>query len=167
MLLIKQGRIVDDPWLKLAEDGTVPATGAILLPYSVWEQQRETLHSRNGPIGIALAGDQPPALIEADVARFELIVLDFPTFKDGRAYSQARLLRERYGFTGELRATGDILRDQFLFLHRCGFDAFEVTTPDSAAAWEAALAEISVTYQPGTDDRTPANVLRQSRSAAA
>ena len=127
MALIKQGRVVDDPWTKVSGDATPPAAGAILVPYALWEQQRESLLTRNGPIGIALAGDQSPALIEADLARFELIALEFPTFKDGRAYSQARLLRERYGFTGELRATGDVLRDQFLFLHRCGFDAFEVT----------------------------------------
>lgn len=167
MALIKQGRVVDDPWTKVSGDATPPAAGAILVPYALWEQQRESLLTRNGPIGIALAGDQSPALIEADLARFELIALEFPTFKDGRAYSQARLLRERYGFSGELRATGDVLRDQFLFLHRCGFDAFEVATHDSATAWEAALSEISVTYQPGTDERTPVTVLRQSQAAVA
>ncbi|MDH3700167.1 MAG: DUF934 domain-containing protein [Alphaproteobacteria bacterium] len=166
MALVKQGRIVDDPWTKVSEGVTPPAAGAILVPYALWERQRESLLTRNGPIGIALAGDHPPALIEADLARFELIALEFPTFKDGRAYSQARLLRERYGFTGELRATGDVLRDQFLFLHRCGFDAFEVTATGGAADWEAALSEISVAYQPGTDDRTPASVLRQSQPAA-
>lgn len=167
MPLVKQGRIVDDPWIKVPEDATPPATGAILVPYATWERQRESLLLRNTPLGIALAGDQPPGLIEADLARFELIALDFPTFKDGRAYSHARLLRERYGFTGELRATGDILRDQFLFLHRCGFDAFEVATPESAAAWEAALSEISVAYQPAADARTPAMKLRRSPSVAA
>lgn len=167
MPLIKLGQIVDDPWIKISGDETPPATGAILVPYALWEQQRETLLARNAPLGIALAGDQPPTLVEADLARFELIALEFPTFKDGRAYSHARLLRERYGFTGELRATGDILRDQFLFLHRCGFDAFEVATQDSAVAWETALSEISVTYQPGADDRTPASVLRRSRPTAA
>ena len=76
-------------------------------------------------------------------------------------------MRERHGYTGELRATGNVLRDQFLFLQRCGFNAFEVTTPDGAAAWGAALAEISVTYQPTADGRTTASLRRQSRPAAA
>ncbi len=167
MPLIKKGQIVGDPWIKVSEDETPPPAGAILIPYALWEQQRETLLVRNTPLGITLRSDQPPALIEGDLTRFELIALDFPTFKDGRPYSHARLLRERYGFTGELRATGNILRDQFLFLHRCGFDAFEVATHDSATAWEAALSEITVTYQPGTDERTPATVLRQSQAAVA
>ena len=75
----------------------------------------------------------------------------FPTFKDGRAYSQARQLRERYGFRGELRATGDVLRDQFLFLARAGFDAFEVKKDADAAAFGEAIARYSVFYQPAGD----------------
>jgi uncharacterized protein (DUF934 family) len=80
----------------------------------------------------------------------------FPNFRDGRAYSQARLLRERYRYRGELRATGEVLRDQFLFLVRAGFDAFEVKKAADAVVFAEALARYSVFYQPGADGRAPA-----------
>jgi uncharacterized protein (DUF934 family) len=82
-----------------------------------------------------------------------LLALEFPKFRDGRAYSQARLLREQYGFRGTLRATGDILRDQFNFLVRAGFDSFEVKKPADARVFAEVLARYSVVYQPGADGR--------------
>ena len=95
-----------------------------------------------------------------------MVALEFPKFRDGRAYSTARLLRERYGFAGELRAVGDVLRDQFLFMHRCGFDAFEVADEQAVAAWRKAIAEFTVFYQTATDGRAPAGALRGLRRAA-
>jgi uncharacterized protein (DUF934 family) len=92
-----------------------------------------------------------------------LIVLVFPNFKDGRGYSQARLLRERYGFRGELRATGQILRDQFLFLVRAGFNALDVVKPSDAEAFAAALSRYSVFYQAAGEGRAPAARRRLSR----
>ena len=92
-----------------------------------------------------------------------LIVLRFPTFKDGRAYSQARILRERYKFRGELRATGQILRDQFLFQLRSGFDAFEVTKETDVAAFTDSVRRYSVFYQPGADRNPPAFRRRLAR----
>ena len=85
-----------------------------------------------------------------------LIALVFPSFKDGRAYSQARLLREQYGFRGELRATGNVLRDQFLFLVRAGFDSFEAVKEADAAAFVTSVARFSVFYQPAGDRRMSA-----------
>ncbi len=104
--------------------------------------------------------------IAADLGRLALVAIAFPTFRDGRGFSTARLLRERYGFKGELRAIGNVFRDQFLFMHRCGFDAYEVADAREAEAFAAALASFSVVYQRTGDGRTPATALRQLRRAA-
>ena len=106
-------------------------------------------------------------VVTNDLDRLALIALDFPVFRDGRAYSHARLLRERFGFDGEIRATGNVLRDQFLFMHRCGFDAFVIADPAQADAWLQSISEISVWYQPATDSRTPVLSLRHRLAAAA
>jgi uncharacterized protein (DUF934 family) len=87
--------------------------------------------------------------------RLAVVALVFPSFRDGRAYSQARLLRERYDFRGELRATGDVLRDQFQFLMRAGFDSFEVKKPADALVFAKAAARYSVFYQQSADGRAP------------
>ena len=99
--------------------------------------------------------------------RLALVALVFPSFRDGRAYSQARLLREQHGFHGELRATGDILRDQFLFLLRAGFDAFEVKKDADAEAFAAAVLRYSVFYQPTGDGRRSALNERLTHAATA
>ena len=148
MALIKGTRIVDDPWAVAADAGDLGRIGPLIVPYELWQEHRAELANRPGPLGIRLKSDQSADLIAGDLGRFALIALEFPTFRDGRAYSTARILRERHGFRGELRAVGEILRDQALFLRRCGFDAFEVAKPGDAAAWAEALAEIEHVYQP-------------------
>jgi uncharacterized protein (DUF934 family) len=95
--------------------------------------------------------------------RLALVVLVFPIFRDGRGYSQARILRERYGFTGELRATGQVLRDQFLFLLRAGFDSFEVTKEADAAVFVDSIRRFDVFYQPTGDGRATAFRRRLGR----
>jgi uncharacterized protein (DUF934 family) len=116
-----------------------------------------------GGAGERLRSEQSPRLIAEELTCFAVIALEFPKFTDGRPYTGARLLRERYGYTGELRAVGHVLRDQALFLIRCGFDAFEVPEITSADAWRAALARISVSYQAAADGRSPAARLRRHR----
>ena len=107
--------------------------------------------------------------IAADLARFALIALDFPKFSDGRAYSTARLLREKYGFTGELRAMGNVLADQIPFMRRVGFDSFEVThAPTRRALTEGRIAEVKLHYQPAAAAEPPAGTrpwLRRSPTA--
>lgn len=161
MPLVKDGRLVEDPWTPVADGESLPAEGALLVSYATWTEHRETLLCRNTPLGIRLDSDQSPALIADDLDRFDLVALDIPVFKDGRAYSYARLLRERYGYTKELRAVGNVLRDQYHFLHRCGFDSFEVADNAAADAWWSALSEISHAYQPAADSRRPILALRQ------
>src|SRR5215472_3397261 len=154
MPLLKNGEAVADPWQHIAAGEAVPPTGPVVVPFDRWKAERETLLARNTPVGVRFPNTQRVAELAADLGRLELIVLEFPKFVDGRAYSQARLLRERYGYRGELRATGDVLRDQLQFMQRCGFDAAEI--------WRAAVNEIDVFYQPAADDRVAVAQLRRS-----
>lgn len=168
MALIKNGRFVEDNWVTLDDEAALGAAGDdIIVSLARWRSERRQLLRRGGRLGLRLTSDQSPALVEDDLNCFDLIALDFPAFKDGRAFSYARILRERHGFAGELRATGDILRDQLFFMHRCGFDAYEVADDSTIADWQDALAEISVFYQPATDKRRSVLELRHRRSNAA
>ena len=117
------------------------------------------LARRAAPTGVLWPNDRKVAELAPWLDRLALIALAFPNFRDGRAYSQARQLRERYGFRGELRATGDVLRDQFLFLIRAGFDSLEVKKDADAAAFAEAVGRYSVFYQPSADGR--ASTARQ------
>ena len=161
MPLIKDGRPAEDPWARLDEAAAIPAEGDVIVDLARWRAERVGLLARSGRLGVRLESDQSPAEIAEDLDHFHVIALEFPKFTDGRAYSSARLLRERYGYKGELRAVGNVLRDQLLFMHRCGFDAFEVSDEAGPDAWRQALAEISVWFQPTADGRTPVAALRR------
>lgn len=139
MPLLKDGALVEDPWLN--GDG-------VRVDLATWQADRDALIARGVPLGLTLNPDDAVEPLGPDIHRFDLIALDFPAFTDGRPYSAARLLRERFGYRGELRATGDVQRDQMAFMARCGFDAFEVADEHAAKDFAAAQAEISVTYQP-------------------
>ena len=168
MALIKHGRIVPDPWVAVADGDPLPGDGrAAIMSLARWQAEREALLRHNGALGIRLAPDQPPALIADDLHRVDLVVLHFPKFTDGRSYSSARLLRQRYRFAGEIRATGHVLRDQLLFMQRCGFDTFEIADDDAAETWRRALSEIGVWYQPAADDHMPAWRQREARRTEA
>lgn len=153
MPLLKDGRLAVDPWTAVADDEALPADAPAIVSLERWQASRETLRGHNGRLGIRLKSDQSPGLIAEDLSRFDLVALEFPVFRDGRAFSHARLLRERYGFEGEIRAVGDVLQDQYLFIHRCGFDAVEVADEGALSGWREAMAEISVAYQPATAGR--------------
>ena len=160
MPLIKSGAIVDDPWRFPAEDTPLPETGPVAVSFNRWRREKAALLARGKPLGLLLTSDDAAEDIAPDIATFDLIALVFPTFRDGRPYSMARLVRERHGYTGELRATGDVSRDQFLFMYRCGFDAFEVATGDAIEDWLRAVSEISIWYQPTNDPRGTLATLR-------
>jgi uncharacterized protein (DUF934 family) len=166
MPLLKNGEITPDTWSAAPEEAPLNAEGDIIVSLDQWQEHRETLRGRNGRLGLRLKSDQPPAGIAEDLRYFDLIALEFPRFGDGRAYSYARLLRERYGFTGELRAVGNVLRDQLFFMLRCGFDSFEIENPKAVQAWQEAIAEISVLYQPTGDGRSTAGALRRAGAGA-
>lgn len=161
-----RGAWAEDPWHTAFEAAEIPAEGPVVVTLELWLSEREALIARGAPLGLRLRSDQAPAEAAEDLRRFRLVALEFPKFTDGRAFSYARLLRERYGFAGELRAVGQVLHDQAIFLARCGFDTAEVADGASPEAWRRSLAAIGVYYQPATDGRAPVTVLRYRREAA-
>ena len=167
MPLIREGRIVEDQFAALPGGAAVPADGAIIVPAAQFLADPQTFVERQAPIGVAWPNDRRVAELAPHLDRLALIALTFPGFRDGRAYSQARQLREEYGFSGELRATGDILRDQFLFLLRAGFDTLEIRKDADVAAFASAAARYSVFYQPPANDRPIASAQRLATAAGA
>jgi uncharacterized protein (DUF934 family) len=159
MLLNRNGKIVEDAFVRVADDAALPEGVAVLVSAERFLAQPEAFLGRDEPVGVIWPNDRNVAELAPYLDRIALLALVFPTFRDGRAYSQARLLRERYGYRGELRATGDVLRDQFLFLLRSGFDAFAVKKEIDALAFTEAVSRYSVFYQPAADGR--ASALRQ------
>ena len=163
MALIKNGALIDDPWITVDDEGDLREATHPIVSLERWRAEADELRRRQGPLGIRLKSDQSPELIASDLDRFEVVALEFPRFTDGRAYSHARLLRERYGYERELRAVGNVLRDQFLFMLRCGFDAFEVAGESPLENWREATSEFSVWYQPTADGRVPVMARRHHR----
>ena len=159
MPLVKRGRIVADPYVRVVDDAPVADDVAVILPAARFLADAAELAQRAAPTGVLWPNDRRVAELAPWLDRLALVALVFPSFRDGRAYSQARQLRERYGFGGELRATGDVLRDQFLFFIRAGFDSLEVRKDADAAAFAEAVGRYSVFYQPSADGR--ASTARQ------
>jgi uncharacterized protein (DUF934 family) len=151
MPLVKDGALADDSWTRIADDAALPGDGAVAVSFKRWQEERQALLGRNAPIGVFLTNTDPVEALAPDVNRIAVVMLDFPKYTDGRAYSQARLLRERHGYRGELRATGNVLRDQLLLMRRCGFDAYEVDAR-GAAGFAAAMGSVTRAYQPATND---------------
>jgi uncharacterized protein (DUF934 family) len=146
MAVLRDGRLVADPFTSVAADEPLPA-GPVIVGLARFQAERDTLLGRGAPLGVRLASDQHPQAIAADVGRLAVVALEFPKFRDGRAYTYARLLRERYGFAGELRAVGDVLQEQLTFMRRCGFDSFELQATDPEAAWAAVAGDHTAFYQ--------------------
>ena len=161
MALLQHGALQPNNWRFVGDDAAVPAEEPVTVSLKRWQAEGETLRGRNTPIGVRLKNDEQALALGEDVHRLSLIEVEFPKFTDGRAYSQARLLRERLGFAGELRATGQVLPDQLLFMQRCGFDAFEIAKGAPLEAWRKAMASFSVFYQPAGDGREPVTSLRR------
>jgi uncharacterized protein (DUF934 family) len=169
MPLVKGGKILDDSFVHLAGDADLPEAGDVLVTSARLLQDPQTLFGRAGKIGVTWPNSRDVDDLVPHLDRLAAVALVFPTFRDGRAYSQARLLRERYAWRGELRATGQVLRDQFVFMLRAGFDAFEVKKQIDAEAFAQTVKRYSVFYQPTGDGRLTAlhrrMQLRHSESA--
>lgn len=166
MPLLKDGKIVDDIWLHVGDDEPLPSSGAIVVTLGRWQQDRAALIGRTDSIGVHLTADQSPEQIRADIGELSLVELEFPAFTNGRAYSYARLLH-RYGFTGEIRAVGNVLRDQYLNMLRCGFNALEIKPGETEADWAKTISRFSAPYQVAYDPALPVMSLREQRMAAA
>ena len=169
MPLVKNGRIATDLYLHVADGAELPGDGAVLVSAARFLEDPEALLKRAGKVGVIWPNNRDLDDLVPHLDRLAAVALVFPTFRDGRAYSQARLLRERHGYDGELRATGQVLRDQFVFMSRAGFDAFEVKKDADADAFAATVKRYSVFYQPTGDGRVAAfnrrMQLRHSESA--
>lgn len=152
MPLVKSGAIIADPFTPVADDAALP-DGPVIVSAARLLAEKEALFARNVALGVAWPNSRDVAELEPLLPRLAVVALAFPKFRDGRAFSQARLLRERYGFRGELRATGNVLRDQLMMMARAGFDAFELEKDADVAAVPQALTSYSIFYQPAADGR--------------
>ncbi|KAF1043756.1 MAG: hypothetical protein GAK35_02057 [Herbaspirillum frisingense] len=171
--IIKNKSVVTDDWsvLRLAE-GETPETavvpeGKVIVPLKVWKAQGVQLKAR-AELGVWLASDERPEELKGELEHFKVIAVDFPKFADGRGYSIAYNLRARLGYTGELRAVGDVLRDQLFYMQRVGFDAFAVRADKNIHDAVKGLTDFSEKYQTSWDEKNPLfrRVKRESLQAA-
>ncbi|AIY43185.1 Oxidoreductase probably involved in sulfite reduction [Collimonas arenae] len=158
--IIKNRTVVADDWSVLRlSDGETPESvsipaGKVIVPFSVWQAQRTLLQDR-APLGVWLASDAQADVLKDDLAHFAVIAVDFPKFTDGRGYSIAYTLRTRFAYSGELRAIGDVLRDQLFYMQRVGFDAFAVRADKNIHDALKGLTDFSEKYQTSWDEKTP------------
>ncbi|MBS0275534.1 MAG: DUF934 domain-containing protein [Proteobacteria bacterium] len=159
MPLIKDSAFVQDAFVTVADDAALPG-GAAIVSLARFQKERDALLARNAPLGIQLKAPENPELLGEDVQRFSVIVLEFPAFRDGRAFSWARMLRERLNFTGEIRGAGHFLYDQIAYMKRVGFDAWNVAEGFPLEQFHRALTEITNVYQPSADGKKTIRELR-------
>lgn len=158
--LIKDSVIAENTWAFIAKaEGEAAAievpAGQVLIPVAVWLAQKDQLQHRTD-IGVWIDSDESADVIGEDANRFAVIGINFPGFMDGRPFSTARLLRERYGFKGELRATGNFIRDQLCYLRRCGVNAFAFANPEANLEDAVkSLSDLQEYYQAAVDQPLP------------
>ncbi len=154
--IIKDRQIIEDHWLYTGgeEEQAIPSDEDldIIVSFDQWQNEREKLLNRNGKLGVCIGNGVSIDDIKDELGNFDLIAILFTAFKDGRGYSYARLLRERHGFKKEIRAIGNVLRDQLFYMERCGFDAFDLEHGNNMENALAAFKDFSVRYQPAADD---------------
>jgi len=147
MPLLKDGRIVEDHWQFIGDDDDIPVQGDIVVSFKRLKNSIEILVFRNANLGVHLNNDADAHDLAPYIDRLALIALEFPAFTDGRAYSQARTITTQLNFTGELRATGNVLADQGVFMSRCGFDSFEIDVRHPPHLWTSLASAMSLAYQ--------------------
>ncbi|MEQ1782091.1 MAG: DUF934 domain-containing protein [Hyphomonadaceae bacterium] len=163
MPLLKNGKVEQDAWT-FAEDGVAPSDGGpVIVSFARFLAEHDVLLACNHPIGVRLANSDDPGQLAPWLDRLSLIELAFPKYTDGSAFSQAQLLRRRYGFKGEIRATGQILRDQLRLMIRSGFDAIQFDDADAEAVYEISSRELSEFYQPAADTSASIFLKRHSK----
>lgn len=153
--IIRDQRIVDDNRLYLKADDAVPADGEVVVPLATFLKDAESLLARRGGLGVRIAAGEGIADIVPFLDRIDLVCLEFPTFYDGRSLSAARELRERHRYAGEIRAVGEVLRDQIHGMHRCGINAFDVREGKSLEDALLAFRDFSTAYQGDVHDPRP------------
>jgi uncharacterized protein (DUF934 family) len=150
--LIRNRSVVPDSWQPLKADAAgklpaVPAEGDVIVPLATWLAERESFAGRGGRTAVWLDGHEGPEAIAGDLARLPLVGINFASLGDGRGFTTARLLRERYGYQGEIRAIGHVIRDWLLFMERCGFDSFLLREDEDPENALQAFAELPEAYQ--------------------
>ena len=166
--LAEGGQIVEDHWISIdTEDALATAANgaSLLVAHAVWSARRDELIARGTPIGVRLEAHDEPASIADDLDRLALIAVQFPKFTDGRGYSIARLLRQRYGYRGPLRAVGDVLRDQLFYMLRCGFDSFAMKHDEQVDGALSAYRDFTEAYQTSVDRTVPLFARRDGVTA--
>ncbi|VAW04789.1 Oxidoreductase probably involved in sulfite reduction [hydrothermal vent metagenome] len=150
MKIIKDKAIVTDSWTHYPGEGDLPA-GDVIVPLGVWQEADLSGHN----VGLLLEPGDDMSNIRDDLDFFDLIAINFPTFMDGRGYSMAKILRDRYGYTKEIRAVGDVMRDQLFYMQRCGFTSYEIKSGKDINDALKGLEDFSVTYQTSSDEPLP------------
>ncbi len=149
MPLLKNGQISVDQWVRVNDGDPLPRSGDIIISFDRYANETEGTAPVTGRIGVTFENDRPIEEILAHIANVDLVVLCFPAFTDGRAYSQARTLRHQFRFDGEIRASGNVLPDQISLMNECGFDAFEIDAERDLTAWKRTADAVTVSYQRG------------------
>jgi len=152
--------LADDPFTHVADDEPL-ATGDVIISLTRFQAEGDTLLHAGRSVGVRLESHEEVEALAYDLPRLAVVALAFPKFRDGRPYTSARLLRERFRFAGEVRAVGDVLREQAGFMVRCGFDAFEPSDGATPEDWAAATHRYRHVYQRGADRRAPAFAERE------
>src|SRR6202012_82904 len=160
MPLIKGSQFVEDPFFFVPDGKAFPEEKGVIVTLARFQGEKENLFAHHTPVGVRLASNENPQVLKADLPRLAVFVLAFPKFRDGRAFSWARMLRTRFDYKGEIRGTGDFLFDQIAHMARTGFDAFEVRQDFALEDFHRAITEISHPYQPAADGRKTIRELR-------
>jgi uncharacterized protein (DUF934 family) len=156
MALLKDKKLVkDDPWVYVADNQPIPESGDVIVGYARWDREDGDLSKRNGRLGLRIDPEDDLLQVITHLPKVSVLAISFPKFGDGRGYTKARLLRERYKYQGELRAVGEVLGDQLFFMLRCGFDSFELAAGKDVELALRCFDDFSVTYQAATDDPRP------------
>jgi uncharacterized protein (DUF934 family) len=163
MPLITGDAFVTDTFTMVADDAPLPESGGAIVSLTRFQKERDMLLARNAPIGVELKASENPEILGDDVHRLSVVALDFPIHRDGRAFSWARILRTRLGYTGQVRAVGKFIYDQINYQHRVGFDAWVVPEDFTLEQFHRALSEMTYVYQPSTDGRKTIRDLRNER----
>jgi len=148
MPLLKNNALVSDTWIHADAEGELPNAGDVIVPFARLLKDFGALSERDGKLGVQFGNTDRPEALATFLPRLSVIVLPFPAFNDGRAYSIARKLREM-GYRGELRAIGNVLPDQLQFMLQVGFDSFEIGERFSLETWQKASRQMSLAYQRG------------------
>ena len=158
--LIKDGQVIENAWGFIAKDSDLStvlshASEQVLVPLSLWQEHKSNLQASEKDIGVWLDSDDDAYELGSDALDLPLIALNFPVFMDGRSYSSAAILRERIGYKGELRAVGEILRDQLFYMKKCGINSFEISDSVKLEDAMAAFSDFSNNYQSTIEDPLP------------